>query len=699
MMLPDTTRIHSRLDILYVVTREFGTRLDIDQVLQRVLSATVAAVGAYDASLILFDAAGQPEHFVIINGFEVQQRSPATMKTVGSQGLAGWVKKHREGALVKDASTDPRWYMDHDNHELLQVGSAVAVPIQLPEHLIGVITITATQTHHFDEDDLSTLRIIADQAAFAITNARLYKAEQRRHRFADTLTSVTQTLNSSLDLREVLNLILEQLALVVDYDSSSILLLEGDKLSVRAARGFEDMQDALQVVVPVQKERRANYQVVFEKKPVLINDVDAEPGWVKSSSSQNIHSWIGTPLVARDEVIGMLAVDSYQANKYTYENVMEVAAFADQAATAVANAQTVARLRSMEDSYTMLFEDSADMIIITDYQGKTLNANRKACQMLRRTKDALIGTNIYFIDRRLSDCLTENTKRLRAWRDVLLELELVNAYRETISLEVNARHVHYGNEPCVQWVGRDISARKESEKMRQDLINMLIHDLRGPVGNLINTIELLPMLISPAEDNARLRTLLELSKRSGQEVRDLLDSLLDVGRLEGGEIYLQRSMIDMNDIMRAVNDQVTPRAISKQMELMFAPLAKDVPEMWIDGSMIRRVLINLVDNAIKYTQHQGQIGLKISMDGETLCFAISDNGPGISKEFQSRIFSKFSRVDHSSNAPAGVGLGLAFCKLAIEAHGGTIWVESEGVPGKGSTFYFTIPILPPTEDA
>jgi signal transduction histidine kinase len=178
---------------------------------------------------------------------------------------------------------------------------------------------------------------------------------------------------------------------------------------------------------------------------------------------------------------------------------------------------------------------------------------------------------------------------------------------------------------------------------------------------------------------------LELAKYSGQEVRDLIDSMLDVGRLEGGEIYLQRAMADLSEIIQAVQDQVMPRALSKKMELVFNPLP-EMPEVWIDRSMIRRVLINLVDNAIKYTEPQGRVSLTVALDGETLTFAVADNGQGISKDYQARIFNKFSRVDHSSNAPAGVGLGLAFCKLAVEAQGGSIWVESEGLPGQGSTF-------------
>ncbi|MCK6624740.1 MAG: GAF domain-containing protein [Anaerolineae bacterium] len=693
----DTPRVRSRLDLLYLVTREFGARLEIDQVLQRVLSATVASVSAYNASLFLLDQAGKIENlFFIQENFEVQQRSRPGLAAIMEHGLVGWIIKHREDVLVKDTQTDERWYKN-GNPELTHTRSVIGVPIQLPEQFIGVLMVTATQPNYFDESDLAMLRIIADQAAFAIANARLFKAEQRRHRLADTLTSVARTINSTLDLKEVLYLILEQLALVIDYNSSAILLLEDNVLSVRAARGFEDMKDALNVTVSLE-EGQPNYRAVVQKRPLLINDVDLEPGWKKSSSSQKVRSWIGAPLIAQDEVIGMLTVDSYEVDKYTEENVLEVAAFADQAATAVANAQAVALLRSMEESYTDLFEDSADMIVITNYQGLILDANRKTCEMLRRPKEAIVGSDISFIDRHLKDCLTEKTNRLRTWREVSLELDILDAYRDKVSLEINARQVRYAGKACVQWVGRDISTRKEAERMRQDLINMLVHDLRGPVGNLINMIELLPMLITSIDENPRLGNFLTLARRSGQEVRDLVDSMLDVGRLETGEIHLQRSVVDLEEIIQAVKDQVTPHAETKGMELIFNPLPDDIPEVWIDRGMIRRILINLVDNAIKYTPYEGQVSLTTTLNGETLCFAVKDNGPGISKANQTRIFNKFSRVDNSANAPSGVGLGLAFCKLAAEAHGGSISVESEGIPGQGSTFYLALPLLTPSEE-
>ncbi|MEW5959143.1 MAG: GAF domain-containing protein [Chloroflexota bacterium] len=693
-MLPDTPRVRSRLDLLYVVTREFNAGLDIDQVLNRVITATLATVGASDASLFLFDPAGQLENFFQVRNFQVEKRRYPDLEGIINRGLVGWIKEHKEGAIIQDTSADARWYTNGDDGQFSKPKSAVGVPIQLPDQLIGILTLTAPQPNYFDQSDLAMLAIMADQAAFAIINARLFKAEQHRRRLADTLTSVARTINSTFNLEEVLDLILEKLALVIDYDSSSVLLFDedGKTLSVRAARNFEDMDDALNVKIPVNKNS-PNYLAIMRQEPIVIADVDEEPGWIKTSSSLGVHSWIGAPLMARDEVVGMLTVDSYEVNKYADENSEDVAAFANLVATAVANAQIVTRLKNAETSYSTLFEDSTDMIVISTYDGLILDANRMACQMLRRTKDALMGNDINFvIDSRLGEHLTKQNKRLKTWREISFEMDILDAYRQAVSLEVKARQVHYAGKKCIQWVGRDISARKEAEKLRQDLINMVIHDLRGPLGNLINTIELMPMLLEATQDIGSLRQLLNLAMQTSQDVRDLVDSMLDIGRLEQGEVPLQQSLIDVQELVQAVARQVAPRAKEKLTNLTIEPLPEMFP-IWIDGSMIRRVLINLIDNAIKYTPSQGNVTLTATLNDNTLNFAIADNGPGISKTDQVHIFDKFSRVDYSSEAPSGIGLGLAFCKLATEAHGGKIRVESEGLPGQGSTFYLSIPLI------
>jgi signal transduction histidine kinase len=113
----------------------------------------------------------------------------------------------------------------------------------------------------------------------------------------------------------------------------------------------------------------------------------------------------------------------------------------------------------------------------------------------------------------------------------------------------------------VQWVGRDVSARREAETLRQDMIRMLVHDLRGPLGNLISTIDLLPRLIGSTEDNPALEQVLGIANRNSRELKDMIDSMLDVSRhQQGNEIPLNRYEVQLKTIIEAVKEQVTPRA-------------------------------------------------------------------------------------------------------------------------------------------
>lgn len=696
-MTVDISQISARLDLLHLITREFNAGLDINQVLHSVLSATVAAVGASDATLFLVNDQGKLETSLRISNFEIKKQNQSP--EAPDNDLISWLREHKQGLVIEDTSLDERWAMMTSEPELFSGGSLVYVPIQLLDQASGSLLITAPQPHHFNEDDLNLLNIIAEQAAIAITNARLFEAERKRRRLADTLTSITHTINSTLDLDEVLILILEQLRLVVDYDSSSILLYEddGDMLAVRAARGFSDMQDAMTVRISFNEDS-PNYQAILQKTPVVIADVDTEPYWIKSSSSEDVRSWIGAPLIARDEVVGLLTVDSHEVGKYGEENVNIVTTFANQAATAVANAQAVTRLQNAEATYVALFEDSTDMIFITNYDGLILDINRKACQMLRRPKEIFINSDVTFISPQLKAFLAQQTKRLKVWREASIELEVKDAYRQTLPLEVKVRQIQYKGKDTVEWVGRDISARREVERMRQDMVNMLVHDLRGPLGNLINIIDLIAMMLKMGNslDNSKLINFLEMGKRSGQTIKDLVDSILDVSRLEQGEVPLQRTMTNLGELILAVQEQILPQAGAKNTEVTIHPIPQTA-EVWLDSSLMRRVLINIMSNAVKYTPAGGHISLTTTLTENKLHFAVSDDGPGINKTDQSRIFKKFSRVDYSANVPSGVGLGLAFCKLATEAHNGAISVESEGIPGKGTTFHVTIPVVQPSD--
>jgi PAS domain S-box-containing protein len=349
----------------------------------------------------------------------------------------------------------------------------------------------------------------------------------------------------------------------------------------------------------------------------------------------------------------------------------------------------VEQLQAAEARYARLFEDSTDIIFILDFDGRVLDANRKACELLGCYKIALVGCHVADLQ---ADLLARFEDALPAWRggqETVFEVDLLAAPGHVIPLEFCAKSVDYGGAAAIQWNGRDVAAQRELAQLHQDLTNMILHDLRGPMGNLLGAVEIIPSLMGQLPPESALAQVLDIALRSGQQLHDLVDSMLDVSRLERGKVPLKQVPVAVNDLFRAVEDQLSPMAQAKQIELSFN-VRGEAPPLRVDHSMIRRVLVNLVDNAIKYSPHRRPVQVVADQRNGDVIFSVIDQGPGIPLEQQGRIFEKFVRLHHQGD-PSGIGLGLAFCRLAVEAHGGHIWVES--APDQGSSFSFMLPAV------
>jgi NtrC-family two-component system sensor histidine kinase KinB len=551
-----------------------------------------------------------------------------------------------------------------------------------------VLTLVHEERDYFTESDLAVLTLIADQAATAVVNARLYYAEQRRRQLAATMAEVSQTISATLDFERLFSVILEQLARVIHYDSSSILLQQDNSLLVVATRGFDNPSGVLGLSFDCAEESLA-LRAMRQRQAIVVDDVQQDPGWRVMDCTRQVRGWIGAPLVTQEEVFGVLTVDSRQPRAYTEEDAQVVATFAHQAAIALANARLIDQLQAAEVRYARLFEDSTDMILIFDLEGRVLDANRKTCELLHFDKNSMLGLDVGALEAGLRARFDAALPDWRAGKEVVFEGELPVATGDVIPVEFRTKHTDFGGADSIQWSGRDLAARRELEQLRQDLTSMLMHDLRGPMGNLIGAIETIPMVVGELPPDSLLSQLIDVALRSGQQMRDLVDSMLDVSRLEQRQVPLDRTPGSVDNLLRAVEDQLSSAAEAKQVGLRFE-VHNPIPLLWADQTMIHRVLVNLVDNAIKYSPREGQVRVVASRQEGFFVFSVSDQGPGIPPQYHWRIFEKFARVKYEGG-PMGVGLGLAFCRLAVEAHGGRIWVES--APDQGSIFLFTLPIL------
>jgi signal transduction histidine kinase len=202
---------------------------------------------------------------------------------------------------------------------------------------------------------------------------------------------------------------------------------------------------------------------------------------------------------------------------------------------------------------------------------------------------------------------------------------------------------------------------------------------------MVGALNLMQMLQKPEDDTDDL---LQIAVRSTNRMLDLVNAILDVSRLESGQIALNRSWQSLNNLAEEVLALQSPLANAKHQQLLNS-LPKQLPQIWADDDLIRRVFQNLIGNAIKFTPDDGQITVTAQLlddDQSQVLVAISDTGPGIPLDLRSRLFEKFVT---GTEAGIGSGLGLALCRLAIEAHGGTIWIEDN--VDQGTIFKFTLP--------
>ncbi len=238
--------------------------------------------------------------------------------------------------------------------------------------------------------------------------------------------------------------------------------------------------------------------------------------------------------------------------------------------------------------------------------------------------------------------------------------------------------------------GRELEVA--SKHKSQFLANMS-HELRTPLNAILGYTELILDSIY-GEPTEKMRTVLERLQANGKHLLGLINDVLDLSKIEAGQLTLSLDDYSLSDVVHGVVSAVEPLAAEKRLAFK-AEVAPDLPTGRGDGRRLSQVLLNLVGNAIKFTD-KGEVAIRASATNGAFTVAVCDTGPGIPAADQAKIFEEFQQADSSiTRKKGGTGLGLSIAKRIIEMHGGRIWVESE--PGKGSTFYFSLPVRVETQ--
>ena len=511
------------------------------------------------------------------------------------------------------------------------------------------------------------------------------------------LYEVGREVASELDLNTVLHRMLALSMKYIGASSGSIIVLDAAGLPAETAflmSGKQPNQTELHLRETFENGLAGWVAKNFEA--VIIPDTSKDHRWLHRPDDDEGRtgpkSAVSVPIVAQDHLVGVVTLVHSSPGIFNQDHLDLIRAIADQVSTAIRNAQIYKSLQTAYKRYQDLFEDSIDPIIITDRAGQIIEANRQAELTLAEQNKNLKKLRITSLLQKGWGKGNPVSKLLHAKETIFFEsfLRIKKHVSETsrqIPVQVYARSFQIEDQQQIQWIIRDISERKELDSLREDLIAMIYHDLRSPLTNIISSLDVLSAM-NYEENKETFKSLLDIAIRSTEGVQRLTESLLDISCLEAGQPIGNREWINPVELVGQAIETIQPGLLARQLNLL-TQIPQDLPDIFIDVDMIRRVIINLLENAIKLSPSKGDILLQVRKDGNYVEFKVEDAGPGISPEYHENIFNKYTRVSTLSKS-RGLGLGLAFCRLAVAGHDGQIWLESE--VEKGSRFFFRLPI-------
>ncbi|NJN55897.1 MAG: GAF domain-containing protein [Anaerolineae bacterium] len=670
--------------------------LDIDRIMDAVVETAVRHFDAYDGSLIVINEAQHIEHTGYYQDEPHRRQPDVFLQDVLREGVAGWVIRKRRPYLLSNIYTDKQWLKRPDTPPNAPPESAISAPLLTRGRVIGVLTLHRQNTPPLNNQDLVLLANLASEAASHVENARLFAASQRQLQIAALLNEASRAINSSLDLTEIMKSLLLQMNDFLNAEAVSIALVDEQtkELVYQVATGVGENKIA---GLRVPSNQGVSGWVLEHCQPVLVPDTSRDPRFQPSLGDKRTgyptRAMICAPIQYKGEVLGTIQAINPSEGSFMEQDLDLLMSLANIASTAIANATQFARTQAAEAQYATLFQDTINPIILTDLEGHIIQVNRRATQILRCKREDLLGKPINQLHEPGADLLKASAVQSDSVKVFTSKIQTWDG--QSLSMEVYARRTLFEQSEILQWIFHDISKHVELEEMRRDLTAMLFHDLQSPLGNVISSLELLSYEIPPMDPSSPLLYMLDIAKRSSERLQTLVRSLLDINRLEAGHPIMERTLVDIYDLVDEVREIERPNFEQRRV-LFVEDLAPALPDIYVEEDMIRRVLVNLVGNALKYSMEGQQITVAVELTEEQngVVFSVSDQGMGIPVEFRQSIFEKFERIKHSSSDSKGLGLGLAFCRLAVEAHNGRIWVDDAS--SGGACFRFTIPFKVPT---
>ena len=626
----------------------------------------------------------------------------------------------------------------------------MGVPINAGDQVIGVMNVSSFDPAvTYSDEQLQVFSAIADQAAAILDKARLYQEMEKRAKQLTVLNEIGSVITSTLELRPVLNLIMNKSVELLQAEAGSLVLVDQDTdeliFEVTAGPGSADL-----VGQRLPLDTGIIGAVVQEGQSIIIQDAQDDQRWYQDIDAEFItRSIIAVPMISRGRSIGVLELLNRQDGvPFDEEDEQLLKAFASNAAVSIENARLFTRT-------DQALEARVEELSMMQRVDRELNATLDYNRVMSLTLDwalRMTGADVGFVAALVE--MEDGGRGLRLLADKGYSEEPSFSYEDVWSLDqgIIGRTVRTRQPELVEDIEHDPdyvigvpdmvaqlaapirreeqvvgaitleSSRKGAldqealefvvrladhaaiaienarlfEQVRRandaktDFVSFVSHELKQPMTSMKGYLDLLDKGVA-GEMNDAQREFLKTVQSNVERMDMLVRSLLDISRIESGRIRLRLKDISIESVIEEALQTIRGQIKSKQQTLDLE-VSPNLPLVRGDEGRLVQVLTNLVSNAYKYTPEGGRITVRVrkQVDEFVLC-SVTDTGIGMSPEDQSSLFTKYFRsADPAVRSESGTGLGLVITKSLVELQGGEIWVESE--VGEGSVFAFTIPV-------
>lgn len=688
------------LSAIEVISRHMSATLDLQTIINDVVAAAMTAIDATIGRCALMTT---PDQFALVSRLGVQGNAfdPPYTGDLHS-GILGRVLRTGKPVLIPDTRLDPDYISMEPG-----MRSELCVPILRKGQAIGILDFEAPRENAFMQTHIRFVSTLAEHAAVAIENARLFSDRRRQIETLLSLRKLSLRLLSTLDLSSIVNAVVEH-AQEITHAQSVYLYLgpsANDDLMFVASIGSTE-RHILQTISPERYENAL--QVAQTGQPYYSASVQSFSPYHAFTPGIDFDALACIPIQRAEQVLGVMEIAFNDSHYYTQNEIQALDVLANQAAVAIENTRLYEAVRAGRDQLQAILDSTREGMLLFDNQGHLLTANPAAEEMLGQPLIPYVGQSFL---RWLRDTGAAQLRRRSGYTLPHLRRYILDVLQNPTQVthrqfdQAQGEEIRYIDETgspvldqdgsLVGWllVWRDITEERKLSNLREELSNMIVHDLRSPLTAIINSMTMLQdLLAEPNMDVDTFSDVIRVAENSGENMLSLVQSLLDLARLEQNTIKLDRDHHALAETVDGACAAVMSLAIGANIHLE-VHVPDDLPLIWVDNEKLQRILINLLDNALRHTPFGGQIDIEATLSPENneIIIRVVDTGPGIPPGTHCLIFEKFAQLDQKVlRGHKGTGLGLTFCKLAVEAHGGRIWVEDG--PTGGAAFCFTVPV-------